>query len=30
MKHELKLEIQYFDAAKDGDKPFEIRYNDRG
>lgn len=30
MHHELKLEIPYFDAALEGDKPFEIRYNDRG
>lgn len=29
MIHELKLEISYFDAAQRGDKPFEIRYNDR-
>ena len=30
MKHELKIEVSYYDAVKSGDKNFEIRYNDRG
>ncbi len=28
--HEVKLDIAYVDAVRCGDKPFEIRYNDRG
>lgn len=30
MTHELKLLEQYAGAVKDGEKTFEIRYNDRG
>ncbi len=30
MKHELKTNIEYFEASLQGRKPFEIRYNDRG
>lgn len=30
MEHELKCDIPYFDAVKDGRKTFELRYNDRG
>lgn len=28
--HKLKLDIAYCDAVLNGDKNFEIRYNDRG
>lgn len=28
--HELKISWRYADAVLSGDKPFEIRYNDRG
>lgn len=27
--HNIKIQPQYFDAVLSGDKPFEIRYNDR-
>jgi len=30
MIHELKIEQAYFQAVIDGDKNFEIRFNDRG
>lgn len=30
MHHELKLYVQYYDAAASGEKPFEIRCDDRG
>lgn len=30
MTHEIKLSEQYVQAVKDGEKTFEIRYNDRG
>jgi hypothetical protein len=30
MHHTLKIEDSYYDAKVAGDKPFEIRYNDRG
>lgn len=30
MTHELKIEKQWADAKLAGQKPFEIRYNDRG
>ncbi len=30
MQHNLKIEPQYFEPVLNGDKPFEIRYNDRG
>lgn len=30
MKHELKTWPEFFQVAWAGDKPFEIRYNDRG
>ncbi|PHR55942.1 MAG: RNA-binding protein [Robiginitomaculum sp.] len=30
MKHELKIDKEYFEAVKSGDKTFEIRFNDRG
>jgi len=30
MKHELKIEKQWADAKLAGEKPFEIRLNDRG
>lgn len=30
MKHDLKIESQYFERIKDGSKNFEIRKNDRG
>ena len=30
MTHEIKLLEQYAQAVKDGEKSFEIRYNDRG
>jgi hypothetical protein len=30
MKHELKIEPQYFDAVQNGSKRFEIRKDDRG
>ena len=30
MTHEIKLSEQYAQAVKDGEKTFEIRYNDRG
>jgi hypothetical protein len=29
MKHELKMLTKFFKIAWAGDKPFEIRYNDR-
>ena len=29
MKHEIKIEKQYFEAVIARDKTFEIRYNDR-
>lgn len=28
--HELKLDTQFFDAVLSGEKPFEVRKNDRG
>ncbi|KEJ91115.1 DUF3850 domain-containing protein [Synergistes jonesii] len=28
--HHLKLDKYYWDAVKSGDKPFEVRKNDRG
>ncbi len=28
--HELKTEVQYFNAVTNGDKTFELRKNDRG
>ncbi len=28
--HELKLDEQFFDAVLSGEKPFEVRKNDRG
>ena len=28
--HKLKIDVEYFDSVECGDKPFEIRYNDRG
>jgi ASC-1-like (ASCH) protein len=30
MRHEIKVESQYFEATLLGDKLFEVRYNDRG
>lgn len=30
MKHYLKIEQPYYDAVKEGNKTFEIRFNDRG
>lgn len=30
MHHELKIDLPYYEAAVEGRKPFEIRYNDRG
>lgn len=30
MTHEIKLSEQYAQAVMDGEKTFEIRYNDRG
>lgn len=30
MVHELKTWSKYFDLVKSGDKPFELRKNDRG
>ena len=30
MQHKLKIEPSYYEAVLDGDKTFEIRYNDRG
>ena len=29
-EHELKLDANFFDAVLSGDKPFEVRKNDRG
>lgn len=28
--HELKIRIEFCDAVLSGEKPFEVRYNDRG
>ena len=28
--HELKIEDEYYEAKVAGNKPFEIRYNDKG
>ena len=28
--HDLKLSAEFFDASERGDKPFEVRLNDRG
>lgn len=28
--HELKLKTEFFDAILSGEKPFEVRFNDRG
>lgn len=30
MEHEIKIDKNYFRAVIEGDKNFEIRYNDRG
>lgn len=30
MTHEIKILEQFADAVLTGDKPFEVRYNDRG
>jgi len=30
VKHEIKIELPYYEAVKEGRKTFEIRHNDRG
>ena len=30
MHHKIKLNINYYEPVAIGDKPFEIRFNDRG
>lgn len=30
MHHDLKIELAHYENVRSGDKPFEIRFNDRG